>query len=603
MKDNCNKHTFHIPVMGIGYTIDTPIRVAHLGISSVISLVDDILIEKIREYYCKIYDYPYLHIQKNKIGSRAERITQYLNLLDSIVTNKFEELKNSFIKKTEEIARYFELLPNLADLKKEFYNKFEKKNDTEEIKKWLDENLTRGSIDVNIMTKMDKENFIDGIKLEEEHNDGRAALRGFALSNLNSSVILSSGMNPKLYSYLENFEDFYPDENGYLKKKIVLKVSDYRSAQIQGKFLARKGLWVSEYRVESGLNCGGHAFATAGYLLGPILEEFKNSRNELAENTFEILKLGLAEKKCKIPNKVLPLKITAQGGVGTSQEHNFLLDYYQVDSVGWGTPFLLVEDIVAVDEKTRQLLINATEEDLYLSNISPLQVPFNNLKNNTKDKERDNFINNNTPGTLCTKMFSAGNFEFTENAICLASRQYQTLKISELKKQNLSEEEFNRQYKQVIAKSCICVGLGTSALLKYNLDTKSEGQAVSICPGPNLAYFNKKVTLKEMTDHIYGRTNIIERTDRPNMFIKELGLYLDNFKNYLDNLRLPTHPLEEKFYKNYQNNLKEGIEYYKKLFAKQKHIFDYEKFDLFEEIDKYEKILDNLIIRWNNIIN
>ena len=95
---------------------------------------------------------------------------------------------------------------------------------------------------------------------------------------LNSSVVLSAGMNTKLYSYFESFSDFFPDENGKLKKKIILKVSDFRSALIQGKFLAKKGLWVSEYRIESGLNCGGHAFATDGYLIGPILEEFKTSR-------------------------------------------------------------------------------------------------------------------------------------------------------------------------------------------------------------------------------------------------------------------------------------------------------------------------------------
>ena len=28
MKNNSNKHTFHIPVMGTGFTIDTPIKVA-----------------------------------------------------------------------------------------------------------------------------------------------------------------------------------------------------------------------------------------------------------------------------------------------------------------------------------------------------------------------------------------------------------------------------------------------------------------------------------------------------------------------------------------------------------------------------------------------
>jgi len=30
-------HSFHIPVMGTGFTIDTPLKVARYGISSVIS--------------------------------------------------------------------------------------------------------------------------------------------------------------------------------------------------------------------------------------------------------------------------------------------------------------------------------------------------------------------------------------------------------------------------------------------------------------------------------------------------------------------------------------------------------------------------------------
>ena len=39
-------HTFHIPVMGLAYTIDSPIRVGQFGISSVVSITDDELIEK-----------------------------------------------------------------------------------------------------------------------------------------------------------------------------------------------------------------------------------------------------------------------------------------------------------------------------------------------------------------------------------------------------------------------------------------------------------------------------------------------------------------------------------------------------------------------------
>ena len=96
-------------------------------------------------------------------------------------------------------------------------------------------------------------------------------------TDIDGEIILSAGMSPRLYSYLEHFEDFYPDKNGFIKKKIVLKVSDYRSALIQGTYLAKKGLWVSEYRIESGLNCGGHAFATDGHLMGPILAEFKEN--------------------------------------------------------------------------------------------------------------------------------------------------------------------------------------------------------------------------------------------------------------------------------------------------------------------------------------
>ena len=35
------EHQFHIPVMGTAFTIDTPLKVARFGISSVVSLCDD----------------------------------------------------------------------------------------------------------------------------------------------------------------------------------------------------------------------------------------------------------------------------------------------------------------------------------------------------------------------------------------------------------------------------------------------------------------------------------------------------------------------------------------------------------------------------------
>src|SRR5436190_16300274 len=95
-------------------------------------------------------------------------------------------------------------------------------------------------------------------------------------------------MNPRLYNYLGLCNEFDMNADGGFSKKVIIKVSDYRSALIQGKYLAKKGIWVSEFRVESGLNCGGHAFATDGSLLGPILEEFKVKREELIDTLFEI---------------------------------------------------------------------------------------------------------------------------------------------------------------------------------------------------------------------------------------------------------------------------------------------------------------------------
>ena len=436
-------HKFHIPVMGIGFSMDTPIKVAKYGISSVISLVDDSLMEKMREFYCKKMDIPFVAIGKSEDDFRARRITSYLNLIDNIVKKKFKELRASSFEKGSEIIKYLEMLPDDSKLR-HVYNKMLQTKDNETVKKmqnWLRENLFVGSIDVNIMTKLDKANFNGEKELSIEHNDGHAALRGFALSDLNSSIVLSAGISPRLYSYMANFEDFYPDENGFLKKGITLKVSDYRSALTQGKFLAKKGLWVSEYRVESGLNCGGHCFATEGYLLGPILEEFKKHREELIHLTHELFVTALKKRNKPFSDTPLYTKITVQGGISNSKEQDFLFNYYKVVSTGWASPFLLVPEVTNVDQTTLRLLSNTKGEDLYLSDISPMGVPFNTIKGNTKDEQKQVLIEKGTPGSACPKKILVLNTEFTKRAICTASRQYQNLKIKKLEQESLDQDE------------------------------------------------------------------------------------------------------------------------------------------------------------------
>ncbi|MBJ2172909.1 hypothetical protein JBL43_01585 [Aureibaculum sp. A20] len=584
-------HTFHIPVMGIGYTIDTPYKVAHLGIDSVISLVDDILLEKLRKMYSEKLEIPYTAITDKINDFRAKRVTSYLNMMNNLVDKKFEELKNS----AADVKDYFNRLPDSSSIKKEFKKITANHFNLDDIRTWIDTTITKGSIDVNIMTKVDKDNYIGDEKLPIEFNDAHAALRGFAESDLNASVILSAGMNPRLYAYLENFDAFFPNEKGEVDKKVVLKVSDYRSALIQGKFLAKKGIWVSEYRVESGLNCGGHAFATDGNLLGPILAEFRDHKQEITQTVHELLIKALADKNKTVPKEPLALKITAQGGVGTSEEHDFLLDHYKVDSVGWGTPFLLVPEATTVDVDTLEKLEDAKEKDLYLSNISPLGVPFNNLRGNTKDEQKFKNIAKNRPGSACPKKYVALNYEFDEKGLCTASRQYQHLKLKSLEEQNLSENEHEKEYTKIIEKSCVCVGLGTSSLLSHGVETKKEGTGVSICPGPNLAYFSDKMSLKNITDHIYGRANMISRSDRPNMFIKELNIYIEYLKNKLEETATSMDAKQEKYFKKFSNNLNEGITYYHNLFNSVTANFRDAKVSIFNELETSKRNLKQIV--------
>ena len=565
------EHTFHIPVLGIGYSLDTPVKVAPYGISSVISLVDDALIEEMRKFYSKKLEIPFNAISEEVEDFRAKRITTYLDMVDDMVKEKVEDLKRSALKAGTEIEKYFNMLPDFVDVRQKLNLVEKSKQAYHDVSNWINDNFHAGSIDVNIMTKLDKVNLKNGEEMPVEYNDAHAALRGFANSKLNSGVVFSAGMSPRLYSYLENFKDFFPDRMGEIKKKIILKVSDFRSALIQGKMLAAKGLWISEYRIESGVNCGGHAFPTNGVLFGPILEEFHQKRDMLYETCINAYKAALQKKELNEPSKEPEIMITAQGGVGTTEEHEFLLHHYKLDRVGWGSPFMLVPEVVSIDKETVRLLADAKEKDLCFSDISPLGVPFNSVKDTPMSFKKMEFVKEGKPGAPCTKHLLKFNKEFTDKPICTASRQYQTKKIEELKALDLPEDEFKERYNKIIEKECICVGLGVSSRKSKNLKVEKHLNEVSVCPGPNIAYFSKEMTLKDMVDHIYGRKNVLDSRHRPHMFLKELGMYLDIYKKRCEAfLKNPEDKKEKKQLSQFRKNLFDGVQYYRDLFGERK---------------------------------
>ena len=584
--------------MGLAYTIDSPIRVAQYGITSVVSITDDEVIEKMRAYYSEKFSIPYQEITQKFHDFRAERITHYLNLMDTIVKEKFENFKNELTESKTALENYIGILPNKSDFKKGLQNFIDdgitiKKT----IKNYLEHHLSSGEIDVNIMTKVDKDNFNKNEQLPIEFNDAHAALRGFANSNLSSSVVLSAGMNPRLYSYFENFKDFFPDLNSNLKKKIILKVSDFRSAMIQGNFLAKKGLWVSEYRIESGLNCGGHAFATDGFLLGPILQEFKEKKNQLIESAHELLVKALKQKEMFTPEKPLELKITAQGGIGTAEEHEFLLTQYNLDAIGWGSPFLLVPEATSVDNETRTLLANAKENDFYLSNISPLGVPFNSVKGTSNEYWKQKRINENNAGSSCPKRLLALSKEHDEKGLCMASKKYQDIKLEELVaiKKDISATTFEKLKAKITEKACLCVGLVNAAYLENDIKIKGQQQGIVICPGPNLAYFDKEISLANMVKHIYGNTNVMTDVNRPNAFVKELKMYVAYLKNEISDYNTEISAGQIKKWNSFKNNLLEGIKYYQELFSKT-DFFKNERVKIQKQIEQYQLELNKIEI-------
>jgi len=111
-------HSFHIPVLGISYSIDTPIKVARFGISSVISIMDDELIEKMRQYHSHKTGEKYELIEASEKDGRSRRITAYLNLANKIINNQVAQMRQLPFEKGNDLVKYFDMLPASSTLKK-----------------------------------------------------------------------------------------------------------------------------------------------------------------------------------------------------------------------------------------------------------------------------------------------------------------------------------------------------------------------------------------------------------------------------------------------------------------------------------------------------
>lgn len=579
-------HKIHIPVMGICYTADTPIRVAHLGITSVISLVDDGLLEEYRMAYAERLGLDLGSPQTTRIG----RIRSYLDFVADEVERKFTRLCACRFDGGSDKDLYFLMLSLDSRLRVEYDGIFAKTGLARiAAEAALTEKMEPGEIQANIMV---------GLNHDEAAFD---AVRGFAASKVAGALVLSAGVNLSVFEEIAKCKDFYRTGKKSPKKKIILKVSDYRSALIQGRYLAKKGLEVYEYRIESGVNCGGHAFFESKKLLLDVVREFVEKRKELFETTRSMIAKfaascvaannaanASASGAANIPVQGIlpppsPARITAQGGLCAPEDIAQVL-LLGIDGVGVGTPFLLVPQATSVDKETRRLLASAKPEDVCISHASPLGIPFVNLQTSTaaricEQKIQEYFAPESEksgspelkPGFPCRQHYLCQNIPGFDHPVCMASREYVMHRLAEIDKLEQEDIEsckmqshhadenhersressaanacensmavirkkYDKLRRVTLSRECICRFLGNagreeirekSPSLHYQPECVAVARGsqhartrepVTICPNPDIGYFDREYTLLEMMQHLYGTGKRLTPKDKPSAF-------------------------------------------------------------------------------------
>ena len=160
-------------------------------------------------------------------------------------------------------------------------------------------------------------------------------------------------------------------------------------------------------------------------------------------------------------------------------------------------------------------------------------------------------------------------------------------KKEELNKKNLPNDQHQKEFEKITVKSCICAGLVMTPYIEHDMLKSSDGKGISVCPGPNMAYFSKKSTIAEMVSHIYGRINLLNDTYRPNLFVKELSMYVDYLKREINESIDAINEKKQKYFEEFKDNLISGIEYYKEIIDDMKEESDIYKAKMVEELEKY----------------
>ena len=112
-----------------------------------------------------------------------------------------------------------------------------------------------------------------------------------------------------------------------------------------------------------------------------------------------------------------------------------------------------------------------------------------------------------------------------------------------------------------------------------------------------MAYFNKIMSLKDIADHIYGRIDILAKKNRPQMFVKELGLYLSHLSNKIEEIEGIPSRQQQKYLDSFSKNLEQGINYYLRFSEQVKESYKESFEHLANELSRQNDTLNQLRTR------
>ena len=97
-----------------------------------------------------------------------------------------------------------------------------------------------------------------------------------------------------------------------------------------------------------------------------------------------------------------------------------------------------------------------------------------------------------------------------------------------------------------------------------------------------------------MVNHIYGKLNLLNDLDRPNLFVNELNLYVEYLKKDISKQIKEMNEKKAKYISKFKEQLQNGIEYYKQLVPKITDQTEVYRKKMLSELQEIEEILKNL---------